>query len=859
MGQLGLGTSTVVYSPTKIPFYNSINILDVLTAQAYVLALAANGSVYGGGLQFYGQYASGFTSTVPNKTPVFCPYLNTSLDISLPGTEGNANMKSNLLGWGNYAGYVQGKTTGSFSRILSSLPGYEFDGKVLSVNTVGEAVIVRLANGTVWVAGSNVSGRLGIGNNSNFTSYVFVEATFWRSVTLQQIFSSQSGHVCGQAANMSLYCWGQNTVGQLGVGDIGLHSTPTRVSFFDIGGYIVYKVAYGDVFTVVLTCGGRIFHFGSNSFGQLGNNIPDGDPHPTPVQVTSSSWNLVNPVDIMTGITSIFARTTDNNWYSWGAGGFGTLGTGSSSDSYSPKEIGLAGLSITRVKASSQSYNFFGWNDPSVNNVYSGCPVLINECLGANNCSSNGTCTDLERGYFCSCPSEWVGDGYATGTGCLNEGTCQYRGSMCVVNSTCDDSSGSAECSCDPGFEGDGTVNGTGCQDINECASGNPCANNAVCVNEVPGYTCECPVDFVGDPFNAGCVVQCPVGQYATNTTACSDCPEGTYTNTTGSTVCLPCAAGTYSNLVGSSSADNCSPCLTGGYSELGATYCGLCVHGYTNDPYVVNYDNTTCFPCDLGQYGYYGVCYDCQPGQYSVDPVAKQCTACPPGYYSTALGSLFCTACPAGTYSRGGVSSCTACNAGYYSPSASKDCLKCAPGTSTNGLTAQPNCTACSPGNFVSKSASQNCFACAPGTYSNTQGTAYCPRCPSGTFSSTSGATSCTQCGSGVASSTGSAQCQACAAGYVTADGITCAPCTAGTYYNTTTSTCNMCAAGTFVATIGTTSCFACSAGTFANSGSTYCARCPVNTYSNSATGFASCAACPSGTSSGGGAQTCS
>ena len=81
-----------------------------------------------------------------------------------------------------------------------SSPSYKFDGKVLSVNSVQEGLLVRLgmllhsntnnnnknirhttkiliqvtANNTVWAAGTNQNGRLGIGSSAS-TVYNFVE------------------------------------------------------------------------------------------------------------------------------------------------------------------------------------------------------------------------------------------------------------------------------------------------------------------------------------------------------------------------------------------------------------------------------------------------------------------------------------------------------------------------------------------------------------------------------------------------------------------------------------------------------------------------------------------------------------
>jgi alpha-tubulin suppressor-like RCC1 family protein len=143
-------------------------------------------------------------------------------------------MKSGLLGWGNVAGYVEGKTTGYYPQIQVATPSLKFDGEVTSLSSAYEALFVTLANNTIWAVGSNTAGQLGTGNSNTATQFGFSQMTFWRNVTLQTIFPSQSKQVCATSANFSLFCWGQNTYGQLGVGDTRAHfqlgyltSTPT--------------------------------------------------------------------------------------------------------------------------------------------------------------------------------------------------------------------------------------------------------------------------------------------------------------------------------------------------------------------------------------------------------------------------------------------------------------------------------------------------------------------------------------------------------------------------------------------------------------------------------------------------------
>lgn len=66
-----------------------------------------------------------------------------------------------------------------------------------------------------------------------------------------------------------LYAFGQNTKGQLGIGNIKDTHIPTKV-----GGEVMNKSVImacgGDHHSLVLTSEGRVYSFGANDEGQLG-------------------------------------------------------------------------------------------------------------------------------------------------------------------------------------------------------------------------------------------------------------------------------------------------------------------------------------------------------------------------------------------------------------------------------------------------------------------------------------------------------------------------------------------------------------------------------------------------------------
>jgi alpha-tubulin suppressor-like RCC1 family protein len=84
-------------------------------------------------------------------------------------------------------------------------------------------------------------------------------------------------HACAIARDRSLYCWGRNVEGQLGIGHRGLRQTPVRV------GYGYRSVAVGRFSTCVIAEEGGVSCTGANDEGQLGVGNTEEHERLTPV------------------------------------------------------------------------------------------------------------------------------------------------------------------------------------------------------------------------------------------------------------------------------------------------------------------------------------------------------------------------------------------------------------------------------------------------------------------------------------------------------------------------------------------------------------------------------------------------
>jgi alpha-tubulin suppressor-like RCC1 family protein len=132
-------------------------------------------------------------------------------------------------------------------------------------------------------------------------------------------------------ADGSLYGWGTNNLGQLGLGD-----TTTRTSPAIVGAIGAWRaVASGRDHVLAIANNGTLWSWGSNSNGQLGISVSGGS-RSSPVQIgTSTTWQFVSANEY----TSLAVRADGTLW-TWGRNTNGGLGLGDTTSRSSPAQVG---------------------------------------------------------------------------------------------------------------------------------------------------------------------------------------------------------------------------------------------------------------------------------------------------------------------------------------------------------------------------------------------------------------------------------------------------------------------------------------------------------------------------------------
>ena len=196
-------------------------------------------------------------------------------------------------------------------------------------------------DGTLWGWGNNGSGVIGLNDEVARSSPTQIPGTDWTTKV------SSSRYTGAIKTNGTMYVWGVNTQGNLGLNDRTHRSSPTQLP-----GTTWAEVSAGandQEFMVAIKTNGTLWTWGKNPHGQLGqNNLTN---YSSPVQVGSdTTWNKIDA-----GTSSWGAIKTDGTLWLCGLNNIGDLGQNTTTYYSSPVQI--PGTEWTEVSAHRQGYH----------------------------------------------------------------------------------------------------------------------------------------------------------------------------------------------------------------------------------------------------------------------------------------------------------------------------------------------------------------------------------------------------------------------------------------------------------------------------------------------------------------------
>lgn len=326
-GTIGIGNTIDYSSPMQVG--NLVNWKQVSGGTGSTLAIKTDGTLWSWGSNYYGETAQGNNTSL--STPLIVGSLNNWRQINVGGGFVGATKTDGTLwmwGFGGFGQLGQNNTINYSSPVqIGSLVPWR------QVSCGQNATSAIKLDGTLWAWGNNSIGQLGDGTVTNRSLPVQIGLdTTWKQVVCGYgITAADIEHHVAITTDGKLWAWGYNNNGQLGLGDTANRTTPVQV-----GTLTNWKKISDDLgrSTFAIKTDGTLWAWGLNSSGQLG--IGNRINYSSPVQVgTLTNWKQISNKG-----ETVMAIKTDGTLWGWGFNSSGQLGIGNTVSYSSPIQVG---------------------------------------------------------------------------------------------------------------------------------------------------------------------------------------------------------------------------------------------------------------------------------------------------------------------------------------------------------------------------------------------------------------------------------------------------------------------------------------------------------------------------------------
>ena len=283
---------------------------------AYTMCVNASGRVFAWGNNGSGQLGVGDTNNRAVPTLV-TGLLKTKTVVQVTaGCEHTACLTADGLLYVCGNGECGQLGVGDFEdRLAPTLVRGELEGrKVLQVAAGGGHTMCVTADGSVY-------GQLGLGDTGERNVPTLLRGELENKSVMQ--VATGAVHTVFVTVDGLVFACGNNGNGQLGVGGTERRLVPTLVTGQLQGKTAVY-ITTGEHHNLCITADGSVFSWGSNHFGQLG--VGDAESRHVPTLVTGLQGKHV--VHVAAGQCHTICTTADGSVFTWGSGHYGKLGLG---------------------------------------------------------------------------------------------------------------------------------------------------------------------------------------------------------------------------------------------------------------------------------------------------------------------------------------------------------------------------------------------------------------------------------------------------------------------------------------------------------------------------------------------------
>jgi len=230
-----------------------------------------------------------------------------------------------LWAWGYNSDGFLGQNNRTDTNSPVQVPGTIWS-KIRSAGTNNSGMLATKNDGTLWSWGYNAHGQLGVNDTAKRSSPTQLPGTTW------------SNNFCGGKGSLAvktdgtLWSWGYNQTGNLGQNNTTNYSSPIQVGSDTTWSTTYNQIAASGTNTShVIKTDGTLWAWGENQ-AKLGLN--DNAHYSSPVQIPGTTWSMVD-----SNRSTVLAIKTDGTMWGWGTPQYGDLGLNNKTYYSSPKQI----------------------------------------------------------------------------------------------------------------------------------------------------------------------------------------------------------------------------------------------------------------------------------------------------------------------------------------------------------------------------------------------------------------------------------------------------------------------------------------------------------------------------------------
>lgn len=334
--QIGNGTSPnpyATYTPQSISLPGGVATVEASVGYQFDVALGADGQIYTWGDD--GDEELGDTTSGVRTSPqaISLPGGVLAVSVAAGNNYGLAvGVDGQVYWWGTQRGTGQGPQQ---LPTAVPLPGGDL---ARSVEIFDNASVAFGVDGKVFVWGQNYSDTFGTGDSQNILTpqqFVLPGGDGVASLAFGEGFGLAIG------TDGKLFSWGEmSQYGVLGDGGTAAVETPTQISL--PGEVPAVAVATGGLDALAIGADGRVYTWGTQSRGELGNGVPGYEVELSPEAITLPDGVLASSIGATFGTPSVsFAVGQNGEVYTWGNNGLGVIGDGTTTSRPTPAAVAI--------------------------------------------------------------------------------------------------------------------------------------------------------------------------------------------------------------------------------------------------------------------------------------------------------------------------------------------------------------------------------------------------------------------------------------------------------------------------------------------------------------------------------------